>query len=89
MTAEERSSNNEPIGFKINDQYFIEFPPGDFVHETETGEMFIDVIVYENTEDGIKRLKPDDMNEETTKLVNEAINNILSKAIKEALDDDK
>lgn len=88
MTTEEQK-NNEPLGFKINDQYFIEIPPGDFVHETESGEMFVDVIVYEKTETGIKRLKPEDLNEETTKLVNEAINNILSKAISEALDYDK
>lgn len=89
MTAEEQSKDLEPIGFKINDRYFIEFPPGDFVHETETGEMYIDVIVYENTNEGVKRLKSEELDEETTKLVNTAINNILSKAIDEALDEDK
>lgn len=79
----------EPLGFKINDKYFIEFPPGDFVHETEEGEMYIDVVVYENTSEGIKRLNSGDIDEETTKLINDAINNILSKAINEALGDDK
>jgi len=89
MTTEEQPSANEPIGFKINDQYFIELPPGDFVHETEDGGMWVDVIVYENTKDGIKRLKAEDLSEETTVLINKAINNILSKAINEALNDDK
>lgn len=85
----ENSNNNEPVGFKINDRYFIEFPPGDFVKENAEGEMYIDVTVYENVNNNIVRLKPEQVTKEIEEMVNEAVNNILRKAIEDETNGDK
>lgn len=84
--SKEEQSQNEPMGFKINDRYFIEFPPGDFVHEDEDGKMYVDVNIYENVDGDIKKLSHTDLTEEIQDLVNTSINKILKSAIDEALD---
>ena len=84
MTQEDQNKPEEPQGFKIDERYFVEFPPGDFVKENEEGQLYIDVIVYENVDDEIKRLKSEEISEELTEKINEAINKILMKAVEEA-----
>ena len=77
---------DEPIGFKINDRYFVEFPPGNFVHEDEDGKMYVDVNLYEHVDGEVKKLSQNQITEELQDLVNDAINKILKSAINEALD---
>jgi len=86
MNNEKQSQQDEPTGFKINDRYFVEFPPGNFVHEDEEGKMYVDVNVYENVDGDIKKLTQQQITEEVQDLVNEAINKILKAAVDEALD---
>lgn len=70
-------------GFRIG-EYFVSFPPGDFVHEDEDGKMFIDIDVFKIEKDGSMNKVNKEITPELEQAINEEINRMLEAAINEA-----
>jgi hypothetical protein len=70
--------DNNRLGFKVG-EYFVSFPPGDFVKEDSKG-MYVMVDVYKMEND-----KPVKINNaippEVEQYINEELNRILSEAV--------
>jgi hypothetical protein len=63
-------------GFRIG-EYFISFPPGDFVHENENGEMYMDVDIFKIEKDGSLHKANKQITPELEKAISEEINRML------------
>lgn len=70
-------------GFRIG-EYFVSFPPGDFVHESEDGKMYIDVDIYRIEKDGSLHKVNKEITPELEQAINEEINRMLEAAVEEA-----
>lgn len=70
-------------GFRIG-EYFISFPPGNFVHEDENGEVYLDVDIFKIDKDGNLHKSNKEVTPELQEAINEEINRMLTAAIEEA-----
>lgn len=70
---------NKKDGFRIGD-YFISFPPGDFVKEEKDGRLSIEVEIYKIENDRVTKVK-DNIAPELEEAIGEEINRILAAAI--------
>ena len=77
--AEEVKKEDLRDGFRIG-EYFVTFPPGDFVHEDKNGNMYIDVDVYKMDKERLYKVNGQ-LTPEAEQMINEEINRMLSSAI--------
>ena len=77
--AEEVKKEDLREGFRVG-EYFITFPPGDFVHEDDKGDMYIDVDVYKMDKDRLYKVNGK-LTPEVEQMINEEINRMLTSAI--------
>lgn len=68
-------------GFKVGN-YFVSFPPNDFIKEDHNGNMYAEVNIYEMTKEGETRLLK---KSEITPEIDEMISNELTKMVLEAI----
>lgn len=78
--VKETNKENLKEGFRVGD-YFVTFPPGDFVHEDEDGKMSIDVDIYKIDKD--KAVK---VNGQVTPELEEAISLELNRILTAIID---
>jgi hypothetical protein len=70
-------------GFKVG-EYFISFPPGEFVKEDDKGEMYVEVDVYQLDDKGeTQKVNKKDITPDVHQLISEELNRIILKAIDE------
>ena len=77
--AEEVKKEDLKEGFRVGD-YFVTFPPGEFIHENDKGEMFIDIDVYKMDKDRLYKVNSQ-LTPEVEQMINEEINRMLTMAI--------
>ena len=76
---EEIDTNNlgDIEGFRIG-EYFVTFPPGEFVKEDEDGHMYVLVDIYKiNKDNKATRMQNEHISDELHEQINEQINKFL------------
>jgi hypothetical protein len=68
-------------GFRVG-EYFVSFPPGEFVHEDKEGNMFVDVDIYKIENEKAYKVN-DQISNEVEQLISDELNKVLSAAINE------
>lgn len=64
-------------GFRISD-YFVTFPPGEFVKEDEDGKLYVLVDIYKISKDNkATRMQNEQISEELHEQINDEINRLL------------
>jgi len=72
---------NELEGFRIGN-YFITFPPGDFIKEDDNGNLYAEVDIYGIQKDGsAEKLPPNKISPEMNQVINDEINKIIQEAL--------
>jgi hypothetical protein len=74
-------------GFRVG-EYFVTFPPGDFVHEDKNGNLSIDVDIYKIDKDRAYKVNGQ-VTEELEKAISEELNRMLSAAVELYQEKDK
>lgn len=66
-------------GFRVG-EYFVTFPPGDFVHEDKDGKLSIDVDIYKIDKDRAYKVNGQ-ITEELEIAISAELNRMLSAAV--------
>jgi len=79
--AEEVNPENLKEGFRVG-EYFVSFPPGDFIHEDENGKLFANVDVYKIHKDKAQKINGA-ITPEVEQAISDELNRILTMAVDE------
>lgn len=72
---------NKLDGFRVGD-YFVSFPPGDFIKEDDNGNMYAEVEIYNLRKDGqAEKLSKDKISPEIDKIISEELNKLIQEAL--------
>lgn len=72
---------NKLDGFRVKD-YFVSFPPGDFIKEDDNGNMYAEVEIYNLRKDGqAEKLSKDKISPEIDKIISEELNKLIQEAL--------
>jgi len=74
-------------GFRVG-EYFVTFPPGDFVHEDNDGKLSIDVDIYKIDKDRAYKVNGQ-ITEELENAISAELNRMLSAAVELYQEKDK
>jgi len=73
--------SNKLDGFKMG-EYFISFPPGDFVKEDDQGTyVIVDIYKINKDNDGYTKVERDEISKDLEAQINEELNRMLLEAM--------
>lgn len=72
---------NKLDGFRVGN-YFVCFPPGDFIKEDDNGNMYAEVEIYNLRKDGqAEKLSKDKISPEIDSIISEELNKLIQEAL--------
>jgi len=70
-------------GFKVGN-YFVTFPPGNFIKEDSQGNTYIEVEIYSLQKDGTAvKLPKNSINPEIDRIISEELNKLVNEALQQ------
>jgi hypothetical protein len=82
----DEAHGQERIGFRVGDDYYVEFADGEFIHEDENGNLFADTLVYKIVNDEKNLINNEEITPELHSEIEVAISAFLESAIRSFLD---
>jgi hypothetical protein len=79
MEENQLSKEQMKEGFRVG-EYFVTFPPGDFVHEDKDGNVSVDVDIYRIDKDRLYKVNGQ-ITEEVEKQISDELNRMLTAAV--------
>jgi hypothetical protein len=76
----EKSSEQLKEGFRVG-EYFVSFPPGEFIEEDKDGNMFVKVDIYKVDKNNAVNKVNGEITPELEQLIGEELNRILNQAV--------
>lgn len=68
-------------GFRVGN-YFVAFPPGNFIKEDKDGNTYIEVEVYSLRKNGqAKKLDKESISPEADRIISEELNRLINEAL--------
>lgn len=72
---------NKLDGFRVGN-YFVSFPPGDFIKEDDNGNMYAEVEIYNMHKNGqAEKLSKDKIDPEVDRIISDELNKLIQEAL--------